>query len=161
MGRATAVAVLTSSPFLCPDHKHAMLPTGTRLATVPRRAGEDGSAQGLRLWTPGAREAGPSAMRPHRKAKLPAGEGRWHPQAHARTSDLQRAPPLWQGLLEAASKGGTDPKPAALSFLGPPPRAFHPSGLTEKEVESRRHSRVQKIICEPVHFFWIATSGLL
>lgn len=103
----------------------------------------------------------PPLMRLHRKAKLPAGEGRWHPQAHARTPDLQRAPPPRQGLLETASKGETDPKPAALSFLGPPPRAFHPSGLTGKEVESRRHSRVQKIICEPVYFFWIATSGLL
>lgn len=57
----------------------------------------------------------PPLMRLHRKAKLPAGEGRWHPQAHARTPDLQRAPPPRQGLLETASKGETDPKPAALT----------------------------------------------
>lgn len=70
---ATAVAVLTSSPFLCPDHTHDMLPMGSRLATVPRRAGDDGNAQGLWLWTPGAGETGPSANEAAQKGKAASG----------------------------------------------------------------------------------------
>lgn len=149
---ATSVAVLTSSPFLCPDHKHDTLPTGTRSATVPGGQEMMVTCRGCGCGHRGLGRQDPPLMRPHRKAKLPAGEGRWHPQAHSRTPDLQRAPQR-QGLFETASKGETDPKPAAPSFLGPSPRAFHPFGHSEKEAESRRRSRVQKIICEPEHFF--------
>lgn len=77
-----AVAVLMSSPFLCPNYNHDLPSTGTPLATaLGQQERKDGDAQelGLRKPGPGAEasvgEQTPLLVRWHRRAQLPAGKG--------------------------------------------------------------------------------------